>query len=204
MSHKYGPFPHLEPNNFHVKFKHRQWLEKLEDETCRSSDEFIRHYKSKYQGFPVVPIWILVEVMSLGSLSLLYQGLQNNQKLGIEDKRAISSRFNLHHKQLLDWLHTLTYIRNLCAHHGRLWNRELSIRADFRGPKEWLPPVTPRNDRVFYILIMLRHFLRSIVLDQGNDWAFSVTNLLRVIAVNPKYRIAMGVPEDWEVHPIWR
>ena len=73
---------------------------------------------------------MLTEVMSLGSLSLCYKGLKNDHKAGVEDKKAISQHFNLHHKRLTDWLHTLTYVRNVCAHHSRLWNRELAIRPD--------------------------------------------------------------------------
>tara|TARA_R110002072_G_scaffold301462_1_gene481225 strand:- start:4215 stop:5138 length:924 start_codon:yes stop_codon:yes gene_type:complete len=202
MAHAYGAFAHNDSSNFHPNFRHAQWLSKLEQETDRSSDEFIRHYKSKYEGFPTVPIWMVTEVMSLGSLSLFYKGLKNNRREGVEDKKAIADRFDVHHKRLAEWLHTLTYVRNVCAHHSRLWNRELAIRPDQNRDPSWSRPITPRNDRIFYILLILRHLLRST--GNGDEWAASLNELLAPIAVTPKYRIAMGMPENWREHPIWK
>ena len=76
MGHKYGTFGHTKAANFHPKFDHAPWLEKLEEETARSRDVFITHYKNKYTGFPTLPIWMVTEVMSLGSLSVGYKGLK--------------------------------------------------------------------------------------------------------------------------------
>ena len=180
LAHKYGAFAHIDPSHFHPEFKHAEWLAKLQKEVERSKDAFIQHYQQKYHGFPTVPIWMLTEVMSLGSLSVGYNGLQNNKKLGVEDKKAVADRFKIHHKRLVGWLHTLTYIRNVCAHHSRLWNRELAIRDDKSKEEFWLPPMTPRNDRVYYILLILRCLMRP--LGNGDAWATDVTNLLEPIS----------------------
>jgi len=201
IGHKYGAFGHTDASNFHHKFNHAKWLAKLEEETRRSSDEFIRHYKDKYNGFPHIPVWMLTEVMSFGALSFFYTGLRNDHKKGIEDKKAVAEHFDLHHKRLGDWLHTLTYVRNVCAHHSRLWNRELAIRPDKVKLPEWSRPITPRNDRIFYVLLMLRHLLGRIGNDQG--WSDEVTELIKPIADIPSYRLAMGIPEEWQLHPIW-
>jgi len=102
LGHTYGGFGHVDAASFHPRFKHTQWLENIEKETIRSRDAFITHYKNNYLGFPALPIWMITEVMSLGSLSFCYKGLKNN------DKKAISQKFGLHHKRLVDWLHELT------------------------------------------------------------------------------------------------
>ena len=196
IGRKYGTFGHTESANFHPAFDHAPWLEKLEDETSRSRDVFIIHYKNKYAGFPTLPIWMLTEIMSLGSLSKGYWGLKHG------DKKIISNDFTLPHKCLADWLHTLTYIRNLCSHHGRLWNRELSIRPGTMRNRNWNPPVTPRNDRLFYVLLMLRYLLSKT--DAGNDWKKQCARLLEPIAQDRRWRAAMGLPEDWTVHPVWQ
>lgn len=202
MSHKYGAFAHADANNFHPKFDHRTWLYNLQKETKRSKEEFIRHYRAKYSGFPCLPIWMVTEVMSFGSLSYFYAGLNNNQKLGVEDKKSIASYYNVHHKRLGDWLHMLTYIRNVCAHHSRLWNREFAIKPDKSNDPNWQPPITPRNDRLFYILLILRFLLKQM--NKGDHWANEITSLIQPIASNPNSRIAMGLPENWKDHPIWK
>jgi abortive infection bacteriophage resistance protein len=195
LADTYGAFGHTAAANFHSKFEHAKWLAQIEIETQRSNDEFIQHYQREYDGFPTIPLWMLTEVMSLGNLSRLYQGLQPN------DKRPIASHFNLHHKRLVDWLHTLTYVRNVCAHHSRLWNRELAIRPDKVKDSNWLPPITPRNDRMFYVLLILRHLLAAT--GNGTDWANEVNQLLAPFAENRQWRAAMGVPDQWEHHPVW-
>lgn len=202
VGHTYGAFGHTNAQNFHPKFNYQKWLNKLESEVHRSSDDFIRHYKSKYTEFPTVPIWMLTEVISLGALSFGYGGLINDQKKGVEDKKAIAQHFNLHHKQLGDWLHTLTYVRNICAHHSRLWNRSLAIRPDKTKDPKWLAPITPRNDRVFYILLMLRHLLRAT--GNGDDWITNSNQLLEQLAHSGRWRSAMGLPEKWREHPLWK
>ncbi len=195
LGHVYGAFGHVDSTNFHPQFKHNLWLTKLEDEAKRSSDAFIMHYKNKYSGFPTLPIWVLTEVMSLGSLSYCYKGLKNT------DKKIISGKLNLHHKRLADWLHKLTYIRNVCAHHSRLWNRELSIRPERTRAPEWNPPVTPRNDRIFYILLMLRYLLKTT--NNGDAWCQQCNELIEPLTQEDKWRVAMGMPEKWQEHPIW-
>ena len=196
IGHRYGAFGHTRAANFHHNFYHAPWLEKLEEDADRSIDVFISHYKNKYAGFPTLPIWMVTEVMSLGSLSKGYRGLKN------DDKKIISDEFALHHRCLADWFHTLTYIRNICSHHGRLWNRELAIRPGMMRARAWNPPVSPRNDRVFYILLIIRYLLRKAYI--SDKWKEQCDNLLRPIAKDRKWRAAMGIPENWVEHPVWQ
>ena len=198
----YGTFGHLDAGNFHPSFDHNEWLQKLRMEAERSSESFIVHYKTKYEGFPNLPLWMVSEIMSLGSLSFFYKGLRNQQQKGVEDKKAVAEHFGIHYRRLGDWLHTLTYVRNVCAHHARLWNRELAIRAERTNEAEWNAPTTPRNDRIFYVLLMLRYLLRTI--GWGDQWHGNVTELLEPISTNRKYRAGMGLPENWKEHPIWK
>ena len=134
MGLKYGTFGHTEAANFRPKFKHAEWLEKLEQETEQSRDVFISHYRTKYAGFPTLPIWMVTEVMTMGHLSRGYSGLENN------DKKIISVEFALHHKCLANWLHTLTYVRNVCSpprsfmEQGTCHTSQNDARADLESP----------------------------------------------------------------------
>jgi len=195
MSHEYGAFAHVDSRNFHPKFNHAGWLSRLESEAQQSSDQFIRHYRDKYEGFPTVPVWMITEIMSLGSLSRFYRGLANS------DKRAVAQHFNIHHRRLQGWLHVLTYVRNICAHHSRLWNRELAIRPERVKEPEWRPPITPNNNRIFYVLLILRYLMR--IGGNGGEWVVDANLLLERMTDQPRYQEAMGLPEDWRGHPLW-
>lgn len=201
LGHHYGPFAHLDPNNFHRRFRHQAWLSKIRDETERSSEKFIEHFSNKYNGFPNLPIWMLTEIMSFGALSRLYKGMKNNKSAGITDKQDVASTYNVHYKTLEDWLHCLVYVRNVCAHHSRLWNRELAIRPRALKSPNWLPPVTPVNFRIFYPLLILRSLQSAIGMDDA--WAYEVTNLIEPFAEEQANRNFMGLPDNWRQHPIW-
>lgn len=192
FSHSYGPFGYTKSINFHEAFNHEFWLTGITKETNRSSEAFIKHYQSKYEGYPELPLWMLAEVLSLGSLSYAYGGLKN------DDKKVISSYFNVHHKSLSDWLHSLSYIRNVCAHHSRLWNRKLSIRIEAIKNPPWTPAIKPRNDRIFCIILILKHLL--VATGNNKEWVVNLRDLIRPIAKDDRWRNAMGLPSDWETY----
>lgn len=191
----FGAFGHENAANFHAQFDHARWIAKLHEETERSSDAFVCHFKVKYAGFPAMPIWMTTELISMGSLSMLYKGLKPDQK------KAVSRRFGMHHKRLQDWLHVLTYVRNVCAHHSRLWNRELAIRPAAMNEDAWMAPLLPRTDRVFCILLMLRYLLAQT--GNGESWRDACNTLLMPMADEARWRVAMGMPQHWRQHPIW-
>jgi abortive infection bacteriophage resistance protein len=195
LAHQYGPFAQTQSANFHARFQHAGWLAKVRRDTDQSSDKFIDHYKGNYNGFPDVPVWMLTEVITLGSLSRLYNGMHNR------DKTAVASYFNLHWRRLGNWLHVLTYIRNVCAHHGRLWNRSLAIQPQAINDPNWSPPITPTRDRVFIVLLILRQLLKEI--GNGEDWKVDVDALLDRYAEDQSLLTSMGVPADWKTHPLW-
>jgi abortive infection bacteriophage resistance protein len=91
----------------------------------RAQESYSRHYPLTYDNPPYMPSWAMLEELTLGELSHLYKGLAKDV-----DKKAIAKSLNVAAPLLESWLHTLTTIRNICAHHSRLWNRELGIKPE--------------------------------------------------------------------------
>jgi len=197
LSSQYGSFAHEKSSNFHDKFFHSEWLAQIKNDVMHSKETFVQHYQEKYKNFPVIPLWMVAEIISFGTLSIFYKGLKN------EDKRKIADNYQLHPKSLTHWLHFLTYVRNVCAHHSRLWNRELSIRIRLDGlNKLWEPPVTPRSDRSFFILLILKYLLNCS--GNGKIWSVQCEELiLPMLRKYPWIRESMGVTTDWPSHPLW-
>lgn len=194
MAH--GAFGHEIAANFHPLFNHADWVNKLRTETARSTDAFVDHFRSRYTDYPALPIWMCTEVVSIGALSLLYKGMQHT------DKAAVAATFNLHPKRLQDWLHVLSYVRNVCAHHSRLWNRDLAIKPRAMAEPEWNAPLLPSSSRLFCVLLML-----TVLLNQSGGslaWRGQCTSLLRRLTISPRWRTAMGLPSNWEEHPLWK
>lgn len=121
---RHGAFGHINAALFFQRFGHANWLDKLRDEAKRSTEPFITQFARSYVEFPDLPIWMAAEVMSFGSLSFMFNGMNR------VDQKQISARYHLQPQTLKSWLHHLVYVRNLCAHHARLWDRVFAIKAD--------------------------------------------------------------------------
>lgn len=88
-----------------------------------SKEEFANHFRIKYSNLQLPPIWVSLEMSSFGVLSQFYSNIKDNQV-----RSAISQIFGLDEEVLISFLRHLTSVRNLCAHHARLWNRKFVIK----------------------------------------------------------------------------
>ena len=166
----------------------------------RSKDNYPRFYQHNYQTPALMPGWAMTEELSLGNLSYMYKGLKRDS-----DRKAIARRFNVHHEVLASWLHTLTFVRNCCAHHSRLWNRELSVQPKILQGEDWqfrkLMPdsqIQP-NRRIYIVLILLAHLIRQV--SPHSQWPQNIRALIRMY---PNVHLApMGFTCDWKSHIFW-
>lgn len=172
--------------------------------TARTPETFIKHYINNYHKPANPPSWMCFELLTIGELSHIYRGLKNNT-----DKKRIADFFGVHPTVFTSWLHTLTYVRNICAHHSRLWNRDLAIEPEkLLKPKgNWIDKAFENNKRVFYFLCILRYMLLRA--NPGNSMKQKVVNLFNKYPTVPiKF---LGIPSDgkdslleWQNEPLWK
>jgi abortive infection bacteriophage resistance protein len=166
----------------------------------RRRDNYFRYYGDTYDEPVLPPSWAMLEELSLGSLSRLYAGIAKDR-----DRKQIAHRFSLPQEVLGSWLHTLTFVRNCCAHHARLWNRELSVRPKLPRSGQWEMPLSqsdhPSPDRRLYVvLMMLAHLMLHVSPD--SLWVSRLQDLLdRYPQLS---RVAMGFPEGWQNTNFWQ
>jgi len=185
LAHKYGSIGYMNPKNFVSDKIHKDMIEKINQEIDRSDEIFIEHHKSKYKG--VFPIWVVIEVISFGLMSKVYSNLKN------EDKFEISSTYyKIPHKYIKSWLHALSTFRNICAHFGRIYNRNLTIRPMLH--KQDLAN-NIKNNTVFSTILIMGKLIKD-----DSEWGAFVTNLEALIEQydNDKVNIQlMGFPRNW-------
>jgi abortive infection bacteriophage resistance protein len=194
LAHARHPFAHGDEAAFEPGFAHEEWHESFLQELERAREEFLKHFRGKYDGYPRVPLWMASEVMSFGTLSKMFKGLQREHKANIA--RALGA----HWRVAETWLHSLSYVRNVCAHHGRLWNRELAIRPALpSGDAKWL---AVKAHRVYGVLCILRHLTTAC--HGGEAWAESARSLLSEYSAEPAWLVSMGAPVGWATHAFWK
>jgi abortive infection bacteriophage resistance protein len=196
LSHIYGAYSHYELGNFRTDFNHKQWVDSLDEEVQRGRETFLEHFKTKYTGFPRLPIWVACEVMSMGSLSFLYNGLLPDLQ------RRICSGLEIHHFTLAKWMHVITYLRNLCAHHSRLWNRELAIRPFLPNKDIRWTGLHLNNERIFASVAVAEWICRKANISVTLvDDVHSI--MRRISAIDTRFALMMGVPAGRAIGMCW-
>ncbi|MDF2867330.1 MAG: AbiD [Gammaproteobacteria bacterium] len=192
LSHLHGAFGYLKSENFSPKFQHTVWLQRLVKATSDSTETFIAHFKNKYKTSEHLPLWMALEVISFGSLSILFKGLKGH------DQQAIAKHYQVPDVVLSSWLHSLVYVRNLCAHHARLWNRTLTFKPKI--PKNIVNQSRASNSSVYGLLSIIQFCLLRI--DDNLDWKSRLIKLLNDHSSIPIK--AMGFPIDWQKQFLWK
>jgi abortive infection bacteriophage resistance protein len=190
LSRRWGSFAHYLPELFRTDFNQTEWASGVEKEITRAREPFIEHFRRTYSGFPKLPIWMGVEVMSLGTISQLFNGLLP------EPRRIVADGLAVPHPVLRSWLHFLSYIRNVCAHHARLWDRELAIRPDIPRKSPAWQGLATAGAFAFSIVPVLEMLYRWARLPEG-----AVDSIRRVFVeiseLDPRFKRMCGAPADW-------
>ena len=197
MAMTYGAHGYLDQQHYSHVSRHAKAVAELTKEFRRSRDTFADHYRKKYSAPTLPPVWMAAEVMSFGLLSKFISDLKLRA-----DRQAIAKPFMLDEKVLTSFTHHMSYVRNICAHHGRLWNRRFTIKMVVPKSPARLPvAMKGADDRNLHnTLVMLDHLLEIVA--PGTSWKPRVVELLAATPiVSPE---AMGFPADWKERNVWR
>lgn len=199
-SHTYGnPFSYAEdPQSLAGLSPERRerFLITLADEMKHSKEIFVDHFRKKYSvEHAFMPVWMASEIMTFGHMLTFFRGSSS------EIRRAVASMFQIHDTVADSWFLMLNTIRNICAHHGRLWNRGLGIKPKIpRRDEKWHAPVSVTNDRMFAVLTILKYCLDHVA--PQSAWPKRFKELISGFSDIPL--ASMGFPKDWECCPIWK
>ncbi|MFF0541216.1 Abi family protein [Nocardia thailandica] len=183
--------------------EHAKWLSKVRAEEDRSKEDFVVHFKARY-GMPL-PVWVVTELLTFGSLVTLVGGLKRRQKnLIAETFGVFDADCEGDGAAFGSWVSCLAYLRNICAHHGRLWNRNIVEqfgRLDVVAELEHAS--APRAKSRVYAPLAVLAFLTSQI-DPTSTWRLRVTELLadRFDTLGMSYA-HMGFVDNWTDEALW-
>ena len=196
MCEKHGAHWYLKGELFKTNFNHNDLIRKIERETgyrnLKKQNDSCKKYFKTYKDPPLPPSWIMAEVLPIGTWSYIFRNLRSRK-----DRREISDQFGLHFNILSSWLHSFTYLRNLCAHHSRLWNRKFTVKPLIAKKfKNHL-----KNNTTFYAQAVVLNVFLSVIAD-GTRWQY---RLLDLLINNQNLPIeSMGFYKNWHKDPFWR
>lgn len=215
MSTAYAdPHWYTDPRHFSNRGKHAGLLKIVRD-TCRDRlrgtpdvdhdaldhRSALEHYLTTYSLPELPPSWLMVETLTIGQLAGTYRNLRRRA-----DRTAVATSLGLTTPILQSWMRTYVRVRNICAHHGRLWNVGLGVYPAIpTSPTvSWLSSEDALPDRsrkrLYPVLVSLQSVLDTISPRSG--WA---ARLHRTISPRPRMNLSgMGIPPDWADDDFWR
>ena len=185
---------------------HADWILRYKEDLSKAKNsDFVRHFITKYDS--QLPIWAAVEVTPFGRLTRLFDLMDK------KDRNEIAQAFGLQSggDRLSKWLKSVNYLRNLCAHHGRLWNATLLYEVGKFPPAlvddtlTHISSVPPPADaaKLYRVLAVLAYMLRSS--GAAEQWpaslATQVKKLPTVASQTPETN--MGFPAGWRTLALW-
>lgn len=206
LSLRHGSHAHMQPELFNSPWQHAEDIARIASELKDSSETFIVHYRKHYKEPFLPPIWAVVETMSLGALSRWFKSTRDT-----DTKKEVTRCLGMPTIEILEQvLHALTPVRNICAHHGRLWNRSFTLQlpyikrlreqiiAEEIVPEEGPPQIQPTR-KIYNYLVVMQNLMKAI--NPGSSWRARLMEHIAVITADQQQ--AMGFPENWQKRLPW-
>ncbi len=177
-------------------------LNHIEADVNRSNEDFIKHYRFKYDEPAMPPSWMSMEVVSFATLSRVFQALKSDSR-----KKFITEQFGLRKISIFEnWLHAISNLRNCCAHHSRVWNRRFMVSIIL--PYNTLYQFIGRNsiegirtNKLFALLTSIAYLLD--IISPSSSFKRHLKELLKfdckLITLKD-----MGFPDNWQTFPVWK
>lgn len=118
LSSRFGSHPYDDQAAFHDAQSRLVALQCFIQTYTKSKDQRAKHYKTTYRSPALPPIWTMKEFLTFGSASRIYQSLEGTIRT------AVAAQFGVPKDEVFEnWVECLVDLRNHCAHHDRLFNR---------------------------------------------------------------------------------
>lgn len=180
---------------------HNDWLDRLDELAARSKEDYVEHFRTKYSD--PLPIWVAIELWDFGLLSRFLSGMTH------ADQTMVAGRYGVPRPELLtSWVRAINHVRNICAHHNRLWNRspadqpkpprlgEIALLDHLVGDQTALK-------RIYAVAAAIQLLLRTI--NPTTSWADRLKHHMASFPVAPGTVVGQsGFPPGWDQLPLWR
>ena len=161
---------------------------------------YIKHYVNEY-GY--VPLWVLVNTMTFGTISTFFSLMKQNEQVNI------SKNYNLPKENLNRYMKVLSEARNICAHDERLYNILLSKESEIKDTcyhsSLGIPVVKTKYSSgkkdFFAILITFKEILKkrefTKLIGEIDTKLNKISNKLTSVSIND-LMAKMGLPSNWK------
>ena len=194
FTEKHGALGYLESSFFTDTEKHKEIIEKAEKQKFMRlpHEAYLKHFIDDLHQD--VPFWAYVDLLTISDISFLYSISEK------DIKKSVADEFGLHFKRGSDilghFMHSITIIRNLCAHGSRLFNRLFEQKPSLNRDEQSL---LIRNDGIidnshlYGFIIIMRRLLPDNDFTELKNSIIDITQKYPFVSM--KY---YGFRDDWK------
>lgn len=200
-------FWYLDKEHFNTIPNYSSTLNKLIKNYGDSKQDYLIKYKTKYTN-SMPPAWKMFEVATFRTISTILKNLKEQKQI-----IPIGKSFGVHHSVLTSWVECLVYVRNVCAHHQRLWNIVLTLspvwlkKPQNNWVNKWENDINAKNPKDKKLKLYAALCMIAYMLKFANPYNTFKDNFFKLIEI-PKFKSTinladMGFPENWQQEPLW-
>ncbi len=191
MSIRYSSYWFLNNNIFKDSKRYNGFIIQVNTACQDKHNSYIQEYYRNYDFPKYPPSWILFEYLSFGTCISVFSNIKK-----IKDRKEICNLFKEHPTTMQSWLYAMRYLRNLCAHHARIWNRWFVISPALSF---MLGDTFDKQNTCYAHLIVLDKLLKTI--SPATEWKKKLKLLLEKHNTFPFYE--MGFSKNWQNDDFW-
>lgn len=191
----HGPTGYLDEAFFTDKIKHKEIIDKANQQKKQRlpHEPYLKHFVNELQQD--IPLWAYVDLFTISDISFFYFISERPIKDAVA--RTFGLTMNKGASILGSYMHSMTIIRNLCAHGSRIYNRLFEQKPSLNKEEKSLL-IRDNNGEIdnahFYgFLLIMKRMLSA---DQFNEMKKSI------IALTKKYPFIRmdyyGFRSDWQ------
>jgi len=165
---------------------HNGFLVKVRLELEESKELFAKHYLDTYdENYP--PSWMMIELLSFSGVSILYSHLDDAHRA------KIANTYNVKSSELASYLRAFSYLRNLCAHNSRVWNRKMTTLFKKGGLDNWL---IEKNNGGYFRNNLYAYIQAIALISKNTEWYDNIKSFVSLQDIERQKK--MGFAEGWE------
>lgn len=185
FSCKYGVLGYENADNFANSDYHNDFIKDIYEEINRNrKSPFVKNFRENYKDRKL-PLYALVELFSFGTLSKFYKNMKN------DDKKVIAQTYNVGYTYLESWFEHIAFVRNICAHYGRLYNVRLNKTPILY---QEYSEQNIGNNRVYATLLCLKKLIPN-----DKHWMDFINKISSLFEkYDHVHKELMGFPNNWQ------
>ena len=194
FTRRHGPTGYLDVGHFTDPVKYKEIIDKVEKQkdSRLPHEAYLKHYVEELKED--IPLWAYIDLFTISDVSFMYKISEKD----VKDAVAASLGLYARGADILErFMHSITIIRNLCAHGSRLYNR-LFEQKPWLNKKEQRLLIQGKNGIVdnahlFGFILIMRRLLKL------EEFAEMKKQILQL---NGKYPFVdmryYGFPKGWD------